>query len=372
MHNNVIVEQWVDYVCREWLDRLNNGILPQFHPSVEPLIKKLRSRVSEKESVKAWHCIEQIQELYDHVPHEGKISPRMLLECGVAALRMGHAREAIPFLKGAGTSYSNRHDKAVSSWLLGCVYWYVGDTINALSYWEDGCHQFKEEELRIGKGEDLARWYKKIINEMEEAIKAASDNESPPSPHTTSTYSVSVSTVKSPENKNRSKRHVIRVMPILGRISAGPPSDIFADNPDYLNLDKINIGDKEYYAVSLLLGETVVNLPKRDRYHYLLRVSGYSMNKCKTEPIDDGDYVILRDQRSAENGDIVAALIVSGNAQDRQATLKRYVIRNNKVYLLPESDKPEFQTPIYQEQVFEGLDDEFQIRGVAIAVLKPL
>ena len=72
----------------------------------------------------------------------------------------------------------------------------------------------------------------------------------------------------------------------------------------------------------------------------------------------------------AENGDIVAAMIIKG--EDYKATLKRYVKQDKKVLLLPESNDPKFQKPIYTNRVYEELDNEFQIRGIAIAVLKPL
>jgi hypothetical protein len=52
--------------------------------------------------------------------------------------------------------------------------------------------------------------------------------------------------------------------------------------------------------------------------------------------------------------------------------LKRYFCRDGKVFLNPESDDPEFQKPVFTSRIFDELHEEFQIRGVAIAVLKPL
>lgn len=97
------------------------------------------------------------------------------------------------------------------------------------------------------------------------------------------------------------------------------------------------------------------------------------MNECSPEPIEDGNYVILREQHRADSGEIVAALIVKDQGEgERLATLKRYVLRDGKVFLKPESNDPKFQKPVYENRVFGHMDEEFQIRGVAIAVLKPL
>lgn len=60
--------------------------------------------------------------------------------------------------------------------------------------------------------------------------------------------------------------------------------------------------------------------------HFALRVNGNSMIE---DSIMDGDYVIVRQQHIAENGDRVVALI------DGEATLKRFYRRGNQVELQP-------------------------------------
>lgn len=360
MNHGKILISWVNYLCEEWLDRPNEGELPRFHSSVDPLINKLRRLVAEKDFVAAWHSIEQIERLYEHVPHEGKIAPRMLLECGIAAFRMGNAREAIPFLKGAATSYAQDHDKAMARWLLGCVHWYISDSINALSSWEDARRHLNEQSMKSGQGSALAQWYVDKINEMDDAIKKGSDNESPPLP------------VWSHKKRTTDNHHVLQSLPIVGQIPAGTPLDILPLSEDFINIDRFRINKREYHITSLISGKKVIKLPQRKHFYYILRVSGNSMNRCMPEPIESGDYVILREQHTAEPGDVVAALILKGDGEDHQATLKRYTKHDNKISLQPESDDPEFQNPVYMNRVFNELDDEFQIRGVAVAVLKPL
>ncbi len=60
--------------------------------------------------------------------------------------------------------------------------------------------------------------------------------------------------------------------------------------------------------------------------HFALRVNGNSMIE---DSIMDGDYVIVRQQHIAENGDTVVALI------DGEATLKRFYRRDGRVELQP-------------------------------------
>jgi hypothetical protein len=58
----------------------------------------------------------------------------------------------------------------------------------------------------------------------------------------------------------------------------------------------------------------------------MLKVVGDSMVDAA---IADGDWVVVRQQPNAENGDIVAAMI------DGEATVKTYKRRDGKVWLLP-------------------------------------
>ncbi|MCA1824809.1 MAG: transcriptional repressor LexA, partial [Frankia sp.] len=59
---------------------------------------------------------------------------------------------------------------------------------------------------------------------------------------------------------------------------------------------------------------------------FMLRVVGDSMVDAA---IADGDWVVVRQQPSAENGEIVAAMI------DGEATVKTFKRRDGKVWLLP-------------------------------------
>jgi repressor LexA len=94
-------------------------------------------------------------------------------------------------------------------------------------------------------------------------------------------------------------------VPMLGRIAAGGP--ILAEQ----NL------------------ETVFPLPQElvgDGELFMLEVSGESMIDAA---ICDGDFVVVRREQTAENGEIVAAMI------DGEATVKTFQRKDGKVWLLP-------------------------------------
>ncbi|MCX8094522.1 MAG: transcriptional repressor LexA [Candidatus Goldbacteria bacterium] len=65
--------------------------------------------------------------------------------------------------------------------------------------------------------------------------------------------------------------------------------------------------------------------------YFFLRAKGDSMNLAG---INDGDLVLVRQQQTAQNKDIVVALI------DDEATIKEYNIMDDKVILKPKSDNP--------------------------------
>ncbi len=86
----------------------------------------------------------------------------------------------------------------------------------------------------------------------------------------------------------------------------------------------------------------------------MLRVSGDSMVEAG---IFDGDYVVVRRQPEAHDGQLVAALI-----DGEEATVKRLQRREGRVVLISEN-------PAYAPMVFtEGVE----ILGLVVAVLRSL
>lgn len=118
-------------------------------------------------------------------------------------------------------------------------------------------------------------------------------------------------------------------VPLLGRIAAGGP--ILAEErfEDVFPLPRQLVGEGELF---------------------LLEVSGESMIDAA---ICHGDYVVIRREQTADNGDIVAALI------DGEATVKTLQRKDGRVWLLPHND------------AFEPIDGtDATILGKVTAVLR--
>jgi repressor LexA len=88
--------------------------------------------------------------------------------------------------------------------------------------------------------------------------------------------------------------------------------------------------------------------------NYVLRVKGHSM---VDEQIRDGDYIVVNSRQTAENGEMVVAL-VGGDS----ATVKKYFReRDGRIRLQPAN--PDMLPMYYRE-------DEVQIQGIVIAVIR--
>jgi len=109
------------------------------------------------------------------------------------------------------------------------------------------------------------------------------------------------------------------MVPLVGRVTAGQP--ILATE---------NIEDSYPFPADLVGQEDV----------FMLKVDGESMIQAG---IFDGDYLIVRDQDSARNGDIVVALV-----DGEEATVKRFFHEKDRVRLQPENDRMD---PIYSRDV---------------------
>jgi repressor LexA len=135
-----------------------------------------------------------------------------------------------------------------------------------------------------------------------------------------------------------SRPRVVRV-PIKGRIAAGEPIEAVEGHEDYL----------EFTAGSIPDG------------CYALQVKGKSMIE---DLIDDGDLVVVRPQATANNGDIVVALLMNqGPAAEGVATLKRLYREQGRVRLQPANAAMQ---PIYVDP------EQLQVQGKVVSVIRHL
>jgi repressor LexA len=132
-------------------------------------------------------------------------------------------------------------------------------------------------------------------------------------------------------NLGRAHKQTVEV-PVIGSVAAGTP--ILAEE---------NI--EGFVSIS-------TSLAKRGGNYFLLRVRGDSMDEAG---INDGDFVLVRQQAVAETGDRVVALI------DDEATVKEFHPQDDVVVLKPRSSNPK-NKPII-------LDHDFQIQGIVVAAV---
>ena len=125
----------------------------------------------------------------------------------------------------------------------------------------------------------------------------------------------------------------MRSVAIVGAVPCGPLTECEESIEGYIRLPESLIGQGKFY---------------------LLKANGDSMIDAG---IDDGDLVLIRQQETADVGDIVVALVENEN------TLKRleYNERRGRYYLHPENETME---DIYVENL--------SVQGVAVKVLKDL
>ena len=109
-------------------------------------------------------------------------------------------------------------------------------------------------------------------------------------------------------------------VPILGFIAAGAPIEPYTDPNATMSIPP--------------------NFYSQKKRVYVLQVRGESMIE---EQIRDGDYVVVEQEESANNGDIVVALLDNG-----MATLKRFFREATRVRLEPANAK---MSPIFVKNV---------------------
>lgn len=122
-------------------------------------------------------------------------------------------------------------------------------------------------------------------------------------------------------------------LPVMGRIAAGVPIEAISEVSHHIAVPG-----------SMLSGKG---------QHYALEVKGDSMIEAG---INDGDIVVIREQSTADNGDIVVALV-----DDHEATLKRFRRRGGMIAL--EAANPAYETRVLPE-------DHVKVQGRLVGLIR--
>ncbi|RYH10154.1 transcriptional repressor LexA [Tropicimonas sp. IMCC6043] len=122
-------------------------------------------------------------------------------------------------------------------------------------------------------------------------------------------------------------------LPVMGRIAAGVPIEAISEVSHTVAVPGQMVGAGKHYA---------------------LEVRGDSMIGVG---INDGDIVVIREQTTADDGDIVVALVVDAN----EATLKRYRRKGRMIAL-------EAANPAYETRILP--DDRVKVQGRLVGLIR--
>jgi repressor LexA len=132
------------------------------------------------------------------------------------------------------------------------------------------------------------------------------------------------------DSYNSTRREIVNI-PVVGRVAAGEPILAVQNIENYFPIPA------EYL---------------HNRVTFMLQVKGESMINAG---IYDGDIIIVHQQHSAENGQIVVALV--GDS----ATVKRFYAKDGKIVLHPENDS-------MSDMIF----DEVSVLGIVKGLMRKL
>ncbi|MGV6847234.1 MAG: transcriptional repressor LexA [Marinibacterium sp.] len=121
-------------------------------------------------------------------------------------------------------------------------------------------------------------------------------------------------------------------LPVMGRIAAGVPIEAISHVSHHVAVPGQMLSQGEHYA---------------------LEVKGDSMTGIG---INDGDIVVICETSTADNGDIVVALV-----EDHEATLKRFMRKGNAIAL-------EAANPAYETRVFP--EDKVKVQGRLVGLIR--
>ncbi|MFD1175660.1 transcriptional repressor LexA [Paenibacillus puldeungensis] len=102
--------------------------------------------------------------------------------------------------------------------------------------------------------------------------------------------------------------HSVKRVPVVGKVTAGMPITATENIDDYFPLPEHYAGDGEIFMLSVI-GDSMIEAG-----------------------IHSGDYVIVRQQQTADNGDIVVAM-----TEEDEATVKTFYKEKDHIRLQPEN-----------------------------------
>lgn len=121
-------------------------------------------------------------------------------------------------------------------------------------------------------------------------------------------------------------------IPVMGRIAAGSPIAAISEVSHNVAVPQTMLGQGEHYALEVK-GDSMIDLG-----------------------INEGDIVVIKETSSADDGDIVVALV-----EDQEATLK--TLRRNGRSIILEAANPAYEPRIFNE-------DQVKVQGVLVGLIR--
>ncbi|MCA2001121.1 MAG: hypothetical protein LDL51_04580 [Chloroflexi bacterium] len=365
-----ICDQWIDYAYENWLDGwIRECVGSYLHDSIKNIVSRMKDAAQSPERAEeAWNLLERLKRLSDgfynleDAKEQKYLYERaeVYLECALVAYKMGDLQEGLNLLRVSNNDFLRRSPyKAIGYWFYGCIQWQLpSHSEAAVLSWERAAQILNDfgvdksaSDLSVKKKcDDYSAFIRRVIND-------ATRNNAPSPPSAYDLPEKNAASGKAAKADYSAYQAVLKLFPYYGAIPAGDPATAMRYPAGRSGVDALEISGNSYKVFNFKReGEIFLNLEVQ---HFVLRVSGHSMNAAKPVSVEDGDYVLLA-KKEAQHNDIVAAVIVESG--EPAATLKRYLVRDGRRILKFESSVEEREIP---------LSSTDYIQGVVVAILKP-
>lgn len=372
-------DSWIKLAYEDWLSWLrdsNKKNSTYMRGSTRNMVDRMWACSSDlNRQEEAWNLLERLKRLGNNFTQlEDEFGTKsylyehaeIYLECALAAYNMGDLQEAISLFKISVAGFPNRTlHKAIGYWLYGCIQWQSqSHREDALISWEKSLQIVND--VKVDNNHDTAYSIKceEIAQKAKLGIEGASINNYPP-PVVPKTEPAKNEETQKKSKSNSAKQPSrpssarLRIFPILGSIPAGPPSAAKDADWEHLDLEELEINGVFHTIHSLTREREIKIVPGKS--YYLLQVDGHSMNTSDPVPLLSGDFVLMVEQKTADSGNIVAVEYEDGNVHVK--TLKKYFKKDKSHIFEAQSDRKDIPP-------YFTLNNDFVIRGVALAVLK--
>jgi len=361
-------DAWIKYAYEGWLDGWIRTLPDRKFMSVsaQNMVKRMKEAEERQNTEGAWSMMERIKRMsgsfYNASDREHSYPSQwaeIYMECALVAYKLGDLTEASKLLRDSvGNFYGEKSlHKAVVYWFLGCIQWQSPTPEEAVVSWERSMKIMRAASSDVS----LSERCNQVEETMAQAINTATDQGFPNSPFNSDQKTTKAEAPRQSVRTSASSSSMrLGFLPCYGSIPAGKTASLPADTfPDEARINSLEINGRVYDILKIRREEMEVNLSRGSEY-FLMLVKGDSMNNASPVKIKNGDYVLLKDTREANNGEIVAAVIVG---EDAEATLKRYLVEGSDRFLKYENAQDITRIPL------NGKDH--YIQGVVIAILKP-